>query len=316
MFTLEGLIDDVKKNNIGLDAVMAIQDDVLLGLKRFNGPVKHNVFSVAKTHTVTGIGMAIDEGLLKLSDKPVDFFPEILPEDLDERWYDVTLENLLTMCSGHGKPHLMVIDRKRLRGEAEDPLPKEMQEEWLRFAFDCPMVYQPGEKFNYGNLAPYVAGRMLEKAVGKTLLDYLYEKMWQPLGVEKPVWETDQAGHTFPASDLYLDIVDMAKLGQIYLGMGEYRGRRYLSREWVENATRKHVDSNVINPAGYAKDEEMGYGFYIWENSLEGSYRAYGREGQFVIVIPDKNAVVATQAMHSNVQDVLDLVWEHIVPQL
>ena len=315
MFTLEGFIAKAKENNIGVDAVMAIQDDAILGLHRFNGPIKHDVFSVAKTFTVSGIGAAIDEGLMTLDDKPTEYFKDILPADLDERWYDVTLENLITMCSGHAKPHFMVVDRVRLRGQ-KDPFPEDIMAEWLKFAFGCPMVYNAGEKFNYGNLAPYVAGRMLEKATGMTVLDWVYNKIWQPLGVEKPSWDTDNSGHTFPASDLLLDITDMIKIGQIYLGGGEYKGHRYLSKEWVENATRKHVDSAVINPGGYGIDEEAGYGFYIWMNHIEGSYRAYGREGQFVIVIPDKNAVIATQSMHHDVQQILDLVWEHIYPQL
>lgn len=93
-------------------------------------------------------------------------------------------------------------------------------------------------------------------------------------------------------------------------------GQRYLSEEWVKMATFNHVDSTYINPGGYAKDEECGYGFYFWHNSYPDSYRAYGREGQFVIVLPDKNAVIATQSMHSNVQQILDVIWEEILPEL
>lgn len=317
MFSLESFVKKASEKEINMDAVMVLQEDRILGLHRFHEPILHNVFSVAKSHTATAIGFAIDEGKLKLTDKPVEVFADIIPEDIDPRWNDVTLYHLLTMTSGHGKPHMMVVDRQKLRGETEEKVSQEMMDEWLLFAFQCPMVYQAGEKFNYGNLAPYVAGRMLEKAVGMSILDYLYEKMWKPMGVEKPRWDADPSGHTFAASDLYLDIVDMAKLGQLYAGKGVYKGRRYLSEEWVTEAMKNQVSTTAINPGGPAVDEEAGYGFYFWQNDgVKGTCRCYGREGQYVIILPEKHAVIATQAMHSNVQQVMDLVWEEILPQL
>lgn len=309
MLDLQNFINSVKEQNINMDAVAVIKDDVLLGLHRFSDEVVHNVFSVAKSHTATAIGFAIDEGKLKLSNRPIDFFADILPADIDPKWNKVTLHNLLTMTTGHGTKHLMVVDRKKLR--------KEKCEEWLTFAFTRPMPYEPGEKFAYGNLAPYVAGRMLEAAVGMTICDYLYEKMWKPMGVKKPKWETDLAGHTFAASDLYLDVADMAKLGQLYASGGCFRGERLLSKEWIKTAGSKHIDSCVLNPGGYGIDEEAGYGYYFWLNhEVPGSYRCYGREGQFVIILPEKNAVIATQSMNSNVQPILDTVWKHILPQI
>ena len=317
MFSLEGFVGAVKERNLNVDAVMAVQNGTILGLHRFTDTVIHNVFSVAKSHTATAIGFAIDEGKLSLEDKPVEMFADLVPDNIDPRWNDVTLYNLLTMTTGHGQPHLMAAERKKLRGEGETAFPQEMIDEWLLFAFSCPLVYEPGEKFSYGNLAPYVAGRMLEKAVGMSICDYLYEKFWGPIGVTKPRWDTDLHGHTFAASDLYLDIVDMAKLGQLYVSGGVYNGKRYLSEEWVKHAGAYHVASSYINPAGNAIDEEAGYGFYFWRNhGAENSFRCYGREAQFVIVLPDKNAVIAVQSMHSDVQKVLDVVWEQIYSQL
>ena len=307
MINLESFISAVKEQNINMDAVAVIKDDCVLALHRFSDDTVHNVFSVAKSHTATAIGFAIDEGKLSLTDKPVDFFADILPADIDPRWNDVTLYNLLTMSTGHGAAHLMVVDRKMLHEKGE--------REWLTFAFTRPLVCEPGKEFRYGNLAPYVAGRMLEKAVGMTICDYLYEKMWKPMGVKKPRWDADPAGHTFAASDLYLDIVDMAKLGQLYVSGGKYNGERLLSEKWVKAAGSKHYDTYVMNPGGYCADEEAGYGFYFWMNSdPEGSYRCYGREGQFVIILPEQNAVIATQAMNSNVEPILAAVRKHILP--
>lgn len=315
MFNLKRFIKTVDEKQIRMNTVMVLQDDTVLGLHRWSEAAARNVYSIAKSHTVTAIGMAIEEGKMSLQDKPVDYFAELLPEGMDPRWKEVTLYHLLTMTSGHGRPYMMVSDRKKLRGESEVKMPQAMMDEWLLFALTRPMEYAPGEKFRYGNLAPYVAGRMLEKAVGMTVCDYLYEKFWKHTGMEKPHWETDNAGHTFAASDLYLTIEDMAKLGQLYVNGGIYKGTRYLSEEWVRLVSSKHVESSYINPIGSAVDEEAGYGLYFWCNSGEG-YRCYGKKGQFIIILPEKKAVIVIQAEHEDVQAILDTVWEEILPQL
>jgi CubicO group peptidase (beta-lactamase class C family) len=316
MRLLQDFINEIEKQNMQLNAVMVLQKEQLLDLQRFHGREAHNVFSVAKSFTSTAIGMAVDEGILKLTDRPYDMFEELIPEDMKKHWEEVTLYHLLTMTSGHGKPHLMAADRKILRGETMNTVPSAMMEEWLRFAFICPMIDKPGTKMSYGNLAPYVAGRMLEKASGCTICDYLYEKFWKLSGTAKPRWDCDLKGHTFAASDLYLDIEDMSRLGQLYLGKGELEGRRYLSEKWVDQATASLTDSHVIGPCKNAKDEICGYGFYFWQNSYPGSYRAFGREGQLVIVLPDKAAVISVQAMHSDVQQILNTIWSQILPHL
>ena len=316
MFSLNSFIDTVNEKKINMDAVMVIQNGDVLGLHRFSNDIEHNVFSITKSYTSTAVGMAIDDGLLKLTDKPCEFFPDILPADADPRWQKVTLEHLLTMTSGHGKPHLMSKERKMLWGQTEESVDPAVKAEWLLYAFSRPMVYEPGEVMSYGNLAPYVAGRMVEKAVGCSMEDFLFERFWQPTGVKRPRWLTDNSGHSFAASDLYLDIRDQIKLGQLYLGEGEYEGKRYLSKAWAQTATSFHVPSHSISPAGYSIDEEVGYGYYFWMCYVPGTYRAYGREGQFVMVIPHRNAVIATQAMHSNVQQIMDAIWAHLVIQL
>jgi CubicO group peptidase (beta-lactamase class C family) len=319
MLNLTPFIEKNREAALGADALMVLKHGEVIASRRFGGPQFHNVYSVAKTYLVTAVGMAVDDGLLRLDDRPATFFPELfdaLGGEADSKWQAVTLEHLLTMTAGHGAQAMMSAERKRLRGEGDAPAPKAVQNEWLRFAFTRPMAYTPGTHFQYSNLAPYVAGRMLEKAAGVNVRDYLAEKLWQPLGEETPRWDADPSGHTFPASDLFVDIVDMAKLGQIYLNRGVLDGHRYVSEAWVQAATSKHIDSSVINPTGEAADERCGYGYYLWMNHVPHSYCAYGRESQFIIVLPDQDAVIAVQAMHHNTQEMLDAIWETILPQL
>lgn len=314
-FSLQDFINYIQEKNMNMDAVMVIQNDHILGLHRFSDVMVHNVFSAAKSFLSTGIGMAIDEGLMTLEDKPVDYFADMLPEGMDEAWNQVTLRNLLTMTSGHGSAYMMSAERRILRGETEQKLPQEIMDEWLLYAFTRPMTFAPGETFYYSNLAPYVAGRMLEKAAGMPVNDYLDERLWKPLNIQKPQWETDLSGHTVSATGLYLDIVDMAKLGMIYLGQGEYRGKRYITKEWAKTATSNLLASDVINPAGYSDDEKRGYGYYFWQNT-RGGYRAYGRDGQLILVLPEKNAVIATQGNEKDVQPIMEGIWEHIYTKL
>ena len=316
MFSLVPFIEANNAGNLEVDAVMVNQNGITLGLHRFTDDIFHNVFSVSKSFTSTAIGMAIDDGLMSLDDKPCDYFPELVPDDVDPRWFKVTLRHLMTMTVGHGSAQLMAKDRAFLRGETDVKPDPEMAAEWLRWAFTRPMEYEPGERFVYSNLAPYTAGRMLEKVTGKTMLDFLYERLWKPMEVEKPRWDPDNAGHTFPASYLFLDIADMIKLGELYLGGGVYKGRRYVSEDWVKLATSNIVSSSPISPTGVARDEDAGYGMYFWQNAGAEGYRASGREAQAIIVLPEHNAVIAVQAMHHDIQQVMDAVWDTILPQL
>ena len=178
MFTLENFIHENTMRQLDIDAIMVVQSGKTLGFECIGRPALHNVFSVAKTFTVTGIGMAVDAGLLHLSDKPVDCFEGLFSENTDPRWQNVTLEHLLTMTFGHGAAHMMAAERKYLRSETDKAMSEAVKNEWLRYAFACPMIYEPGEHFCYGNLAPYVAGRMLEKVTGMSIRDYLFKKFW------------------------------------------------------------------------------------------------------------------------------------------
>lgn len=316
MLTLDGFIGRTREAGIALDAVTVLRDGEVLLLHRSTENVYHNVFSVSKSFLSTAVGMAREEGLLSLADRPAELFPDLFGEGCDSRWERVTLQDLLTMRLGNDRPWLMAKEREYLRGETEKQPPEEVRLEWLRYAFTRPLAHEPGTVFSYGNLAPYIAGRMLEKRAGVTVRDYLCERLWTPMEVRPPRWDTDAAGHTFPASFLFLDILDMVKLGELYLEKGVYAGCRYLPEEWVAMATARQCGSAVVNPAGRGRDEENGYGFYFWQTHVRGIYMAYGREGQFVIVCPAQRSVIGIQAMHHDVQQILDLVWEEIFPQL
>lgn len=314
MFSVQEFEEKIEENHIHLCSYMIVQRDEVLAKKKISKKNKHNVYSIAKSYLSLAIGMAIDDGLLTLQDKPWEMFRDLFPENMDERWKRVTLEHLLTMSSGHGTPYMMAEDRKMLRSD-DSLIDPEMKEEWLKYAFTRPLEYDPGEKFLYGNQNPYIAGRMLEKVTGMTVCDYLYERLWKPMGLTKPRWETDNAGHTFTASDLYLDIESLTKLGQVYLGNGTYHGIRFVSEDWIRKSTSVHIQSSCLSPNGGADDELQGYGYYFWKNTKEG-YRANGKMGQLILVLPEKEAVVTVQARHLSSQQILDIIWETVYTRL
>lgn len=150
-----------------------------------------------------------------------------------------------------------------------------------------------------------MAGCMVERAVGDKLQRYVYEKILKKLGIGFPGWETDPSGTAFGASGMYLEISQMMKLGILYLNDGVWEGERIVSSEWVHEAGKRQINTGNNNRWS------PGYGYQFWTMPTEGSYRADGAYGQLSIVIPDKNAVLATQCSeHNNVDKFISLILE------
>ena len=260
------------------------------------------LFSLSKSFCSTAVGFAVDEGLFKVSDRIVDIFPDKCPSNISEKLSKMTVHNVLTMSTGH-KSCVM-----SLMKDSTDPVSEFLKAE---------LTYFPGEKFVYNTGATYLLSIIVQKYTGKTVYEYLYDKYFSFLDHIPEKWDMTCAGYCEGGCGLYAEIQDIENLGKLYLGKGVLNGRRFLSEEWVKAAGANQVASSAINPCGPAIDEEAGYGYYFWRcHEVEGAYRCYGREGQFVIVLPEKNAVICTQSMHSNVQQVLDAIWEFILPQL
>lgn len=298
-------LESVQRRGLSVYGIRVMQDGITVGKAQLADDIAYSLFSAAKSFMVTAAGIAIDEGLLTLQDRPADMLSGHLPDNPADGYERITLEHLLVMASGHDRALLMEKEREQLT-----------EKDWIRYFFEQPLVYEPGSTFAYSNASTYIAGCMVEKAVGATLQDFVYEKIFRPMDIPYCEWMKCPLGHTFAPTRLYMRIDDVIKLGVLYLGKGEYSGRRIVSEEWVEKATQKHIESNQISPVGTGEDERYGYGYQFWMCRYPGVYRAYGKNGQFVIVIPEKNAVVATMADEPNVQGILDAVWETVLPQL
>lgn len=295
---LEAFIQHCEQIGLVLHGITVLQHGHKIAEKRWKPDIRQNVYSAGKSFTSTAIGIAIEEGLLSLEDRVLDFFPEEAPIEPQEELYQLTLRHLLTMSTGHRRSLLMGDERWKLS-----------EKNWVRYFLHQPMAWKPGQRFVYSSGATYIAGVMLQTKAGQTLVDYLMPRLLEPLGIPHPEWETCPKGFTFGGGGLQLCTNELAKLGQLYLQGGRWNGTQLVPENWVHEATKKQIDTK------YPGNGRYGYGYCFWLGKLN-SYRADGRYGQFSIILQEKDAVIAITAHEEKQDDILECVWQDILPLL
>jgi CubicO group peptidase (beta-lactamase class C family) len=150
---------------------------------------------------------------------------------------------------------------------------------------------------------------IVQKVTGETVHDYLKPRLFEPLGIEKPEWGTSPQGVTIGGYGLYARTEDVAKFGQLYLQRGKWKGKQLVPESWVQAATARQT-SNGSDPKS---DWEQGYGFQFWR-CRHGAYRGDGANGQFCIVLPEQDAVIAMTADTRDMQGQLNVVWDKLLP--
>lgn len=251
------------------------------------------LYSMSKSFTATALGFAVDEGLLRLDDRVAEFFPEISLDDPGTR--SMRVRDLAAMSTGH------LSDRWRTAFEAD---PAEPVRGFLRL----PPDRDPGTVFAYNQPATYTLAAILQRITGITLVDYLRPRLFDPLGIDDATWQEYPPGRNVGFVGLFVPPEAIARFGQLYLGRGMWDGRQILPEYWVSEATRPQVGT-----AGEPHpDWQQGYGFQFWMS--RHGYRGDGAYGQFCLVLPDQNAVVAYTGATLEMQSVLDLAWQHLLP--
>ena len=251
----------------------------------------HILWSLSKSFTSTAVGLAVAEGKLSPDDHVLKFFPDDAPAEPSANLKAMRVRDLLTMNAGH-----------------QDELNWRAADHWAKAFLDHPVPHKPGAHFRYNTPATYMLSAIVQKVVGETVLDYLTPRLFEPLGIEKPKWETSPQGISIGGYGLYLHTEDIAKFGQLYLQKGIWNGKQILPADWVEQATSKQV-ANGSNPDS---DWEQGYGFQFWRCRY-GAYRGDGKDGQFCIVLPEQDAVIAITAKTGNMQAELNVVWDKLL---
>ncbi len=255
----------------------------------------HLLYSLSKSFTSTACGLAVSEGLLDLDDLVVDFFPQ--HDDVAQHPWTraLTVRNLAAMATGH---HLDTLERARQAGNGSI----------VRGFLSLPPDVEPGSVFCYNNGATYTLGIIVQRVTGQTLTDYLRPRVFDPLGITRTYWDRWTDEGEIGLSGLYATTSTIAKLAELYRSGGLWQGTRILPAAWVAEATR----CQTPNPDEPNIDWQQGYGFQFW--MARHGYRGDGAYGQFAIVLPEQQAVIALTAETENMQGVLDLVWTHLLP--
>ena len=231
----------------------------------------HITHSMCKSITGMAIGMLIEEGKLKLNENIYDIFSDHMNAFSKIFRPVITVENLLTMTSGVTFNESGIVSGN----------------DWLGSFLNASVNGKPGTEFQYNSLNTYVLSAIVTKRTGETLTEYLTPRLFGPLGITKYYWETCPKGITKGGWGLFLCAEDMAKLGQLYLQRGKWNGQQLVSEYWIEISTARHLKT---------QNDTYGYGYQLWMEQRPGSFEYNGMLGQNVIIYPDMDMVLVTNA--------------------
>ncbi len=302
----DAYLEAVKKSGQEVHSVMVLRHGKVIAEKWLgdHAPrINHVMHSVSKTFTATAIGFAVSENRLKVSDKVISFFPDELPEQVSPHLAAMEIRHLLTMSVGQEKDPSAEIRKQDSR--------------WEKLFLATPILHEPGTKFLYNSLASYMLSAIITKVTGEKLVDYLYPRLFRPLGISGVEWDISPSGVNTGGWGLYIKTEDMAKMGQFFLRKGKWNGRQLLPEAWFEEATSAQIMQKPgLSPKHRERktsDWVQGYGYQMWR-CRHNAFRADGANGQFIIIIPEKDAVVVTTANVKNMQSEIDLIWDHLLP--
>ncbi len=262
-----------------------------------DGTKRRLVYSLSKTFTGTALGLLLGEGKLALDDLVSDHLPELFDDDTPNATRRMTIRHIASMASGHDREtylEALVLDRR-------DP---------VRAFLHIPPDVEPGTLFMYNQPPVLALATILQRLAGERLADYLRPRVLDPLGIDTFSWSQHRPGIDLGFSGVHTNVDAAARLGQLYLDDGVWDGTRLLPEGWVETASSVQME----NPAREEPDWRCGYGFQLWMQ--RHGYRGDGAFGQYMIVLPEHDAVVALFSCTENMQVILDMLWEHLLPAM
>ncbi len=257
----------------------------------------HMLFSLSKSFTSSAIGLAVGEGRLSIDDRVLSFFPDDVPAEISPNLSAMRVRHLLSMSTGHA------MDTTPLLFEGGD--------NWIKTFLSLPVEHEPGTFFLYNTGATYMLSAIIQKITGMKLIDYLTPRLLEPLGIEDTWWEESPQGINMGGFGFNVKTEDIACFGQMYLQRGLWNGKQILSEAWVELASSKHI-SNGTDPNS---DWAQGYGFQFWR-CRHNAYRGDGAFGQYCIVMPEQDAVLAITSGVGDMQQPLNFVWDMLLPAM
>ncbi len=254
----------------------------------------HVLYSLTKSFTSTAVGLAAQEGLLHVNDTVISHFPKEAPKNPSENLAKMRIRDLLRMATGHQDDQMQHL--------------RESEGSWVRAFLAAPVEHRPGTHFKYDSAASYMLAAIVQKVSGQTVEQYLRPRLFDPLAVGEVRWGQSPEGVNLGAGGMMLDTESIAKFGQLYLQRGAWAGRRLLRSSWVEAATSLQIATGSDPDSNW----DAGYGYQFWRNKVTG-YRGDGAFGQFSMVLPYFDMVIAMTSGTSDMAAVMDAVWDHLV---
>jgi len=269
----------------------------------YRSDLKHTLYSCSKSFAATAIGFAVAEKRLTVNDKVISFFPDDLPATMPANLSELRIKDLLSMSVGHAKDPTRIITTG--------------DELWVNTFFEIPILHQPGTKFLYNSAATFMLSAIVQKVTGQKIIDYLKPRLFDPLGIAGADWEVNPEGINVGGWGLRLKTEDMAKFGQLFLQKGKWNGKQILPASWVEEASTMKImqDPNATQGKRDSSDWLQGYCYQMWR-SRNNSYRADGAFGQYILVFPEKDAVIAITSETPDMQAEFNLIWAHLYPAI
>lgn len=298
--SFSAFIDAVEQKVGGLHSIMLLRHGQVAAeawWAPYAPSYPHMLYSLSKSFTSTAVGLAVAEGHLSVDDMVIDFFPNKRPSTVSDNLAAMRVRHLLTMNTGHDK-------------DATGAARAQPDGDWVRGFLSLPVEHAPGSKFVYNSAATYMLSAIVQKRTGKTVLEYLTPRLFVPLGIEHAAWEKCPKGINTGGWGLSVKTEDSARFGQLYLQKGEWNGRQIVPETWIAAATSRQVPNG--DPA-LPSDWSQGYGYQFWR-CQHGAYRGDGAFGQYCVVMPEQDAVLAITSGVGDMQAVLNAVWEHLLP--
>ena len=264
---------------------------------------RHLLYSLSKSFTSAAAGIAIGEGLLRLDDPAISYFPEFDTDVTDARSRSILVRHLASMSTGHTFDTL---------AQAEQADPANLVRGFLML----PPERDPGTYFAYNQPATYTLAAIVQKQSGLSLADYVRPRLLDPLGIGPIGWQQYPPGQNLGFSGLFATTDAVARLGQLHLKRGSWHGSQLLPEEWVELASSQQIATTVPFPddPSSGPDWRQGYGFQFWMS--RHGYRGDGACGQFCLILPEQDAVITITSQTNDMQETLDIVWSELLPAL
>ncbi|MER7244911.1 serine hydrolase domain-containing protein [Kribbella sp. NPDC000426] len=295
------LLDELEAQSIECHSLMIVYRGQVVAegwWTPYSAERPHLLYSLTKSFTSIAVGLAIADGLLSVDDRVVDVLPDHVPSDVSEQGRRITVHHLLSMTAGHGKDSLE---------EAWELEPADLVKGFLR----APFVAAEGTQHDYDNATTFLLARMVERVTGRELPEFLDERLFKPMGIDHAEWDRVASGLAFGFHGLHLTTEAIAAFGKLLLHGGRWGDQQLVPREWVELATRRHIETLPLPNWAVNPDFTSGYGYQFWIS--RHGYFGHGSFGQYCAVVPSHDLVIAFTGTVGPTTALPGIFWDHLL---